>query len=184
LSAIPRDAARRLTDPEIAEVAPLVGLELGDMAGPAYLAGCGLSWVYLEVRADAVPRARPSGRRLAEVDVDLSDLRDPIDGVDVYAVNKSGAYLQIASRVFVPGFGIPEDPATGSAAAGLGLALVATGHAAGEGSTSYRIEQGRAMGRPSALSGRVEATGGTATRVHVAGQVVPVARGQIRAPAG
>jgi trans-2,3-dihydro-3-hydroxyanthranilate isomerase len=84
--------------------------------------------------------------------------------------------------VFVPGFGIPEDPATGSAAAGLGLTLVAARHAAAEGETSYRIEQGVAMGRPSLLDGRVTATGGVATGVRVAGRVAAIASGAIRVP--
>ena len=57
------------------------------------------------------------------------------------------------SRVFVPGPAMPEDPATGSAAVGLGVALVATGLAAPEGATRYDIEQGVEMGRPSYLGG-------------------------------
>lgn len=183
LSAVPRDAARELTPDEITAVAPLVGLDVADVTGPAYIAGCGLSWVYLEVTDDAVDRARPSGRRLTEVDVDLTDLLDPIDGVDVFAVDASGSDVQVSSRVFVPGFGIPEDPATGSAAAGLGLTLVAAGHADGDGTTTYRVEQGVAMGRPSVLRGQVDAVSGVASRVRVAGQVVPVAHGRIRVPA-
>lgn len=182
LTAVPRDEARRLTDAEVQEVVALVGLDVSDVVGPGYIAGCGLSWVYLEVRADAVPRSRPSGQRLDEVAIDLSGLLDPIDGVDVYAVEPSEGGLVVSSRVFVPGFGIPEDPATGSAAAGLGLALVAAGHAVPDGSTAFRVEQGIAMGRPSALSGRVEARSGVATTVHVAGQVVPVAHGRIMVP--
>jgi len=184
LSAVPRDHARQVVGTELAELAALAGLVPDDVIGPAYLAGCGLSWAYLEVAPEAVERARPSGRRLDEVQVDVSTLQDPIDGIDVFAVSRAdaGGVLEISSRVFVPGYGIPEDPATGSAAAGLGLVLVAAGHAGQEGETSYRITQGVAMGRPSTLHGRVEASGGVATRAHVAGQVVPVAHGRIRIP--
>jgi trans-2,3-dihydro-3-hydroxyanthranilate isomerase len=184
LSAAPRDHARQVSDAEAAELAALCGLDRSDIVGPAYLAGCGLSWSYLQVSADALARARPSGRRFDEAAVDVSMLRDPIDGVDVFTVDRTAGEgaLQVSSRVFVPGFGIPEDPATGSAAAGLGLALVAAGHAAGDGSTSYRVEQGVAMGRPSVLQCRVDATGGAATQVQVAGRVVFVARGRIRVP--
>lgn len=184
LSAVPRDHAHQVSDAEAAELAALAGLAPEDVVGPAYLAGCGLSWAYLEVSPAAVERARPSGRRFDEALVDVSMLLDPIDGVDVFALSRSttdGA-LEVSSRVFVPGYGIPEDPATGSAAAGLGLSLVAAGHAGPDGETAYRVTQGVAMGRPSALRGRVEASGGAATRVHVSGQVVPVARGRIRVP--
>jgi trans-2,3-dihydro-3-hydroxyanthranilate isomerase len=82
--------------------------------------------------------------------------------------------------VFVPGVGVPEDPATGSAAAGLGMALVASGLLPEGG--RYDIVQGVEMGRPSALFGRVEASDGRATRCHVAGQVQPVASGEIAVP--
>ncbi len=88
----------------------------------------------------------------------------------------------LRARMFAPGQGIPEDPATGSAAAGLGLVLVAAGHAAADGETRFLIDQGVDMGRPSALSGRVEASRGAAVRSHVAGQVVPVSSGHIVVP--
>jgi trans-2,3-dihydro-3-hydroxyanthranilate isomerase len=182
LSASPSDHARRLTDDDAVELAALVRLGPGDVAGAAYAAGCGLTWTYLPIVEDALPRARSVGRALSETTIDLSDLRDPVDGVDVFVAVAGSSGVSVRSRCFVPGFGIPEDPATGSAAAGLGLVLVAAGLAAPDGETSYEIEQGVDMGRPSALHGRVEASGGSASRVHVSGRVVPVARGTIRIP--
>ena len=182
-SAKPRDGARELSPAEVAAVAPLVGLHQSDVVGPAYTAGCGLSWLYLEVTASALERARPSGTRLEEVGVDLSKVRDPIDGIDVFAIKGSiDGQLAIESRVFVPGFGIPEDPATGSAAAGLGVALVAAGHADPEAATDFVVDQGVAMGRPSELWGTVDASAGVASLVRVAGKVIPIARGEIRVP--
>lgn len=186
LSAAPRDHARMLTDSEVEAVAPLVGLSVEDIAGPAYLAGCGLTWLFLRVGTEALPRARPSSTRLADVALDQSGLQDPMDGIDAYALAPAGLRgddrLHIFSRVFVPGLGISEDPATGSAAVGLGLALVAAGLAAPEGETSYLIEQGVEMGRPSLLAAKVEASHGVATRAHVAGQVVAIASGTIAVP--
>jgi len=87
----------------------------------------------------------------------------------------------VRSRVFVPGLSVPEDPATGSAAAGLGMALVASHVLPGGG--RYEITQGVEMGRPSRLFGRVDAEAGVPTRCHVAGRVFPVARGTIAVPA-
>ena len=90
-------------------------------------------------------------------------------------------HLDVHSRVFVPGAGVPEDPATGSAAAGLGMALVATGLLPEGG--SYAIRQGVEMGRPSALSGRVEATAGVGDAAATSpAQVQPVASGEIVVP--
>ncbi len=185
LTATPRDEARELSSQEVAAVAPLVGLTAAAAAGPAHVAGCGLTWLYLRVATDAVSRSRPTGTKVSEVDIDRSDLRDPLDGVCVYSVegaHLAGAPVSVRARVYVPGFGIAEDPATGSAAAGLGLALVAGAVAAADGETAYRISQGVEMGRPSVLLGRVEATDGRAVRCHVAGQVVATASGTITMP--
>jgi trans-2,3-dihydro-3-hydroxyanthranilate isomerase len=182
LSASPGDQARRFSDAEAVELASLVSLGTDDVAGAAFAAGCGLTWTYLPIVEDALPRARTVGRPLSEARIDLSDLRDPVDGIDVFVAGPGPSRVSIRSRCFVPGFGIPEDPATGSAAAGIGLVLVAAGLAAPDGETSYEIEQGVDMGRPSQISGRVEAAGGVATRVHVSGRVAPIAHGAIRVP--
>lgn len=185
LTATPRDEARELSSQEVAAVAPLAGLTAADAAGPAHIAGCGLTWLYLRVASDAVSRSRPAGTKVSEVEIDRSNLRDPLDGVCVYSVegaHRAGTPVSVRARVYVPGFGIPEDPATGSAAAGLGLALVAGAVAEADGETAYRISQGVEMGRPSVLLGRVEAMGGRAVRCHVAGQVVATASGTILLP--
>jgi trans-2,3-dihydro-3-hydroxyanthranilate isomerase len=186
LSALPRDLARELSAAEMAAVAPLVGLSVDDLVGPGYVAGCGLTWVYVQVRPDALVRSRPSSVRLSEVALDQTGLTDPLDGIDVFAVDPHSpdpdGTLHVYSRVFVPGLGIAEDPATGSAAVGLGLVLVAAGLAAPDGATSYRIEQGVEMGRPSLLAGRVDAVAGLATKAYVGGCVVPVASGTITVP--
>ncbi len=183
LTALPRDRARALPRTDAEQLADLVGLAPDDLAGDAYVAGCGLTWLYLPVTSDALAGSRPSARRITEMDIELGFVEDPLDGVAVYAMDTTDNDVDVRARVFVPGFGIPEDPATGSAAAGLGLVLVATGVAASDGETAYAISQGVEMGRPSCLYGRVEATGGLATRVHVAGQVVPVATGRLVVPA-
>jgi trans-2,3-dihydro-3-hydroxyanthranilate isomerase len=182
LSASPRDPARALSRGERELLAQLVGLEPSDLVGDAHSAGCGLSWLYLQVEADAVDRSRPSARRITETDIELGNVADPLDGVAVYTVETIQDRIDVCARVYVPGYGIPEDPATGSAAAGLGLVLVASGVAAPDGESAYTIRQGIEMGRPSSLYCRVEATGRLATRVYVAGQVVPVATGTLVVP--
>lgn len=183
LSALPRDSARTLSSSDGQQLAELVGVASDDIIADAYAAGCGLTWLYLRASGDAVTRSRASGQRLSEATIDLAFLEDPVDGVNVYAVESSEDRIDVHSRVYVPGYGISEDPATGSAAAGLGLVLVASGVAEADGETAYTISQGVEMGRPSRLHCRVEANAGVATLVHVAGQVVPVASGTIVVPA-
>ncbi|MDQ6642379.1 MAG: PhzF family phenazine biosynthesis protein [Actinomycetota bacterium] len=179
LTATPRDLAGPLPDDAVAELLDDIGLGAQDRAGDAWIAGAGLDFVHLPVLADAVGRARPARGDFSRLGGG-HDLTAPLEGVNLVAVDGSGPELKVNARVFVPGVGVGEDPATGSAAAGLGIALVAMGVLADGG--SYEITQGGEMGRPSRLFGRVEVAFGVASRVHVAGQVFPVATGTIAAP--
>ncbi|SCG44127.1 PhzF family phenazine biosynthesis protein [Micromonospora inositola] len=157
-------------DPE--PLLEMAGLTAADHAGPApRVAGCGLEFPYLPVRPDAVARARVNAAA-AE--------RYGVEHVSVFSWN-AGAQTAHA-RVFVPGLGVPEDPATGSAALGLGVWLVASGLLPGEGSSAYAVRQGVEINRPSALACTVTALGGSAVGATVSGQVMPVARGEIAVP--
>ena len=152
-----------------------VGLDAADVvASQPRWAGCGLQWAYLQVRDDAVARARPDLARLTA----LSDSAPDRAGVAVLSWSDGFAH----ARVFATGVGVPEDPATGSAALGLGVWLVDTGLVAGEGKTSYDIAQGAEMLRPSQLSCVVRAEGGQAVECQVSGRVRPVANGRIAIP--
>jgi trans-2,3-dihydro-3-hydroxyanthranilate isomerase len=87
------------------------------------------------------------------------------------------------SRVFAGDLRWGEDPATGSAALGMGVWLVATGLLPGDGTSSYVVRQGEKIGRPSVLTCTVTAVGGRAVSATVHGAVVPIASGRIRVPA-
>jgi trans-2,3-dihydro-3-hydroxyanthranilate isomerase len=183
LAADPRDLAGPLPQDLVRDLLRVVGLGLSDVSGEAWVAGCGLSFVHLPVTEEAVVRAVPAGRFSASLTERLAavgPVEDLADALNVYAVSGDAPRLAVHARVFVPGVGVPEDPATGAAAAGLGIALVASGLLPEGG--RYDIVQGVEMGRPSALAGRVEASGGTPSRCHVAGQVRPVATGEIAVP--
>ncbi len=153
-----------------------VGLTRADLAGPTLVAGAGLDFGYLFVHPPAVDR----------VAVDLAALRRSYGGrTDLGGVVVVGWHGEAARvRVFSDDIGAAaEDPATGSAALGLGVALVAAGLVDGDAVTTFTIAQGEHVGRPSALHGEVTARGGGAVRCRVGGGVVPVARGTIAVPA-
>jgi trans-2,3-dihydro-3-hydroxyanthranilate isomerase len=82
-------------------------------------------------------------------------------------------------RMFAPHFGIPEDPASGSATGSLAAYLIK--HRLIKLSERVRIvsEQGLEMGRPSRLIVEAEVSGGQATRIQVGGQCVLVGQGTI-----
>lgn len=153
-----------------------VGLSTSDLVGTEVRwAGTGLAWAFLHVRDDALARARPDLSRLAA----LSETGDDRAGV---AVMSWPAHGRAHARVFAGGVGVAEDPATGSAALGMGVWLVATGLLAPDGESPYRIDQGLEMGRPSRLSCVVRAEAGRAVHCQVSGSVVPIATGRIAIP--
>ncbi|WP_405114029.1 PhzF family phenazine biosynthesis protein [Micromonospora sp. NBC_01405] len=150
----------------------MTGLTADDHAGPApRVAGCGLEFPYLPVRPDAVARARVN-TAAAE--------RYGIEHVSVFSWEADSQTAH--ARVFVPGHGVSEDPATGSAALGLGVWLVASGLLPGDGRSSYAVRQGAEINRPSFLACTVTAAHGAAVGATVTGDVVAVARGEIAVP--
>jgi trans-2,3-dihydro-3-hydroxyanthranilate isomerase len=146
-----------------------VGLADSDLAGVPRTVGCGLDFTFLPVRADA----------LARVDADLRAVAAYGGaGVSVFAWDGAAA----RARVFAAGAGVPEDPATGSAAVALGAFLVVSGAVDADGETAYDVLQGVEMGRPSLLRCAVVARDGKPVETRVSGSTVPVARGEIRIP--
>jgi trans-2,3-dihydro-3-hydroxyanthranilate isomerase len=84
----------------------------------------------------------------------------------------------IHARVFVPGLSVPEDPATGSAVAALG-GYLSERASEGEGTLSWRIEQGFEMGRPSLIELEVDKRAGAVTAIRVGGRSVLVSEGMM-----
>jgi len=98
------------------------------------------------------------------------------DGVSCFA----GRSRSWKTRMFAPGHGINEDPATGSAAGPLACHLMRHGVIApGE---EIEIAQGAEIGRPSTLYARATSTRDTIATVEVGGSAVTVARGEFRLP--
>jgi trans-2,3-dihydro-3-hydroxyanthranilate isomerase len=87
------------------------------------------------------------------------------------------------SRNFIPHFGIPEDFATGSSHAAIGVWLWETGGlAAADGVARFRAEQGDFQGRPGRIAVEVHGTPGRAARARVGGQAVIVLTGRLSMP--
>jgi trans-2,3-dihydro-3-hydroxyanthranilate isomerase len=82
------------------------------------------------------------------------------------------------TRMFAPSDGVPEDPATGSAAGPLVCHLCR--HGLVEWGTEIEISQGAEIGRPSTLYARATGHDGSIERVEVGGRAVVVARGEFR----
>jgi trans-2,3-dihydro-3-hydroxyanthranilate isomerase len=87
------------------------------------------------------------------------------------------------TRNFIPHLGIPEDPASGSSHAAIGVWLWETGGlAATDGLARFRAEQGDFQGRPGRIAVEVHGVPGRASRVRVGGQAVIVLTGALSLP--
>jgi len=94
-----------------------------------------------------------------------------------YGINCfAGSGARWKTRVFCPALGVPEDPATGSAAGPLAVHLARYGRI--EFGTEIEIVQGVEIGRRSLLRARAEGTPDRVERVFVGGSAVVVARGE------
>ncbi len=120
--------------------------------------------VYVELGApEEVAQLQPDFGALA---------RATQDGVNCFA--RDGRRWK--TRMFAPGSGVPEDPATGSAAGPLAVHLARHGRIAfGE---RIEISQGAEIGRPSTLYAEAHGSAEELERVVVGGSAVVVARGQ------
>jgi trans-2,3-dihydro-3-hydroxyanthranilate isomerase len=90
----------------------------------------------------------------------------------------AGSGTRWRTRMFAPGLGVGEDPATGSAAGPLALHLARHGRTAF--GVDIEVSQGLEVGRPSRLHARVEGTADAVRRVAVGGAAVLVAQGRYR----
>jgi len=127
----------------------------------------GLRHVYIALPSeDDVAALKPDLARLAELPAVL--------GINTFA----GADLRWKTRMFAPGDGVPEDPATGSAAGPLALHLARHGRI--DFGEEIEISQGAEIGRPSTLYARTEGSAERVEKVEVGGSAVIVARGEFR----
>ncbi|MCW3018154.1 MAG: phenazine biosynthesis protein PhzF family [Solirubrobacterales bacterium] len=144
------------------ELLAALGVESSGLPVEIYVNGPRHVYVELESE-DAVAALSPDLRALAA----LGEL-----GVSCFA----GAGARWKSRMFAPALGVPEDPATGSAAGPLALHLARHGRIAfGE---EIEIRQGVELARPSLLRARATGSADAVERVEVAGSAVIVAGGE------
>jgi trans-2,3-dihydro-3-hydroxyanthranilate isomerase len=85
---------------------------------------------------------------------------------------------RVKTRMFGPGLGVAEDPATGSAAGPLAVHLARHGRT--RFGQSIVIRQGAEIGRPSVLHARADGSATALERVVVGGGAVVVAAGEYR----
>jgi trans-2,3-dihydro-3-hydroxyanthranilate isomerase len=119
-----------------------------------------------------------SEEEVAALKPDLAALGDAPALLGINCFAGSGTHWK--TRMFAPGGGVPEDPATGSAAGPLAVHLARHGRIGfGE---EIEISQGVEIGRPSTLYARADGSAEKLETVEVGGSTVIVARGEFRLP--
>lgn len=177
----------RLTAPQPLSLGPALpagvvaacgGLDAADVTferHPPRSASTGMPFAITEVTGLGVlQRARPNADAFAAL------AAHQLDAVLFYARTPSAAE-DVQVRMFAPPHGVPEDPATGSAATALTGLLAGLGSPA-DGTFALRIAQGAELGRPSLLLADAAVSGGQPTRIRVGGACVMMMAGELRVP--
>ncbi|MGZ4186620.1 MAG: PhzF family phenazine biosynthesis protein [Solirubrobacteraceae bacterium] len=146
------------------EVLAAVGVERSEL--PVMSCRNGPVHVYVAFGSEAT---------VAALDPDMSALRR-FEGVGVSCFAGTGERFK--TRMFGPGVGVAEDPATGSAAGPLAAHLAR--HGWSEYGGPIQIRQGEEVGRPSVIHARVDGSDERIERVVVGGAAVVVAHGEYR----
>ncbi|EKE78825.1 PhzF family phenazine biosynthesis protein [Oceanibaculum indicum] len=123
---------------------------------------------------DAIGRARPG----AAFEEAFGDSDHP--AVYLYTAETVEAGSRFHARMFAPGLGVAEDPATGSAAASFAGALMQF-EKPGDGTHDIVIEQGYEMGRPSLIDLQLVVETGALVSAEIGGDAVIVAEGTLYA---
>jgi trans-2,3-dihydro-3-hydroxyanthranilate isomerase len=161
-------------------VAAMLSLEESDLeAGlPVEVVSCGVPFLYVPLRGlDAARRARPRAELIERA---ASDGVPP--GVFVFTREVEQPGSTVHGRMFAPGMGVTEDPATGAASGPLGCYLVKYGVVAAGETTHVVSEQGLEMGRPSFVKIIIRQRDGEFTAVHVGGRCHFMGEGFIEIP--
>ncbi|MEL6436217.1 MAG: PhzF family phenazine biosynthesis protein [Pseudomonadota bacterium] len=157
-----------------------LGLEVDDLYLDNHqlsVFAAGNAFVFVPVAGlDAMQRMKADGAA-------ISALAPTIEGepAEVYAYCRETIdhTCRWHARMFAPHMGIPEDPATGSAAVCFS-GVVEHFDGMAEGPNVYWIEQGIEMGRPSRIRLEVSVKNRVMTNIRIGGFAVQVAEGRLR----
>ncbi len=166
--------------PPAADVARMLSLAESDLlleTRPPVAVSCGLPFLFVPLRnLAAVRRAQ---LQLQVWEPLLADFWAPHVHVFTHDAELPGCDLH--ARMFAPGAGVPEDPATGSAAAALAGLLAARSPEA-DGTLRWTVEQGLEIDRPSVIEIEAEKAGGEIVAVRVGGSAVMMSEGMMQVP--
>lgn len=162
--------------PDARELARMLSLDPDDIRGDEMTAeavSCGVPFLMIPVRDRKVlGRARARADEFERV---LGGYWTSMAFVFCDDPELAGSHYR--ARMFAPGIGVAEDPATGSACVAFG-GYLAKRDPRSEGTLRWVVEQGFEMGRPSILEVEVDKRAGEITAARVGGCSVLVSKGE------
>lgn len=158
----------------LADALGLLPREIGFENHTALRVEAGNAFAYVPITGlDAIAKARVNGLHWA-----ATFPESEVAGVYLYTRQCERKGSAFHARMFAPQLGVPEDPATGSAAVGF-AGVVAAFDDLPDGMHKRVIEQGYEMGRPSAIALTLIVEGGRLATVRIGGNAVRVIDGAI-----
>ena len=165
----------------VAEAAWGLGLDPAEIGFDRHLPSrhsAGNAFDFVPVRSrDALGRAAPA-ESFGKVFADAGQGVPGHVGAFVYTREAEEPGHGFRARMFAPGAGVGEDPATGSAVAAFAGALMQF-EPLGDGTHDVLIEQGYEMGRPSLIALQMVIEGGALRSAEIGGEAVVVSRGEL-----
>jgi trans-2,3-dihydro-3-hydroxyanthranilate isomerase len=165
--------------PPLADIAEVLSLEPGDILNdpPPAAVSCGVPFLFVMLaNPDALARART---RRDAWERTMAGAWAP--QLYVLARPDRDQGTSYRARMFAPGMGIDEDPATGAAATAL-AGYLAPLAAMRSGTVRWSVDQGVEMGRPSRLEVEADISEGSVTAIRVSGRSVMVSHGEMTIP--
>ncbi len=160
-------------------VAAALNLDVSDIrtGTPVQTVSCGVPFLFVPLATrDAVDRAVVDQAALRRLCAAFGIAEE----VFIFSTEQGDDDATAYSRMFAPGLGVTEDPATGAASGPLGCYLVRHGLVPREKSGEIVSVQGVKMGRPSRVHIAIGVSGDHIDDVRVGGTAVLVGEGHLR----
>lgn len=171
---LPAEAGILPPDDVIAAGLGLIPSEIGFENHKPLCFAAGNTFAFVPIATlDAIRRARVNGAHWEK-----AFEQQGIVGVYLYTRQCEHTSHTFHARLFAPQVGIPEDPATGSAAVGL-AGIVQHFDRYPDGTYKRIVEQGYEMGRPSQIVLTLVVTGGKLATLRIGGLALRVSEGTL-----
>ena len=166
---------RKVSRPETAEAAAVIGVKEDEMGHAAAVWSAGVPMTFIPVADREV-----LNRATTQIDVWNSHFREsPAHQLYAFTLDDWQSGDDIHARVFAPGLGIPEDPATGAGAVAL-VGFLQRLQRCRDGGRRWTVHQGLQIGRPSKLLLDAEFADGEVVSIKLGGCAVPIIHGALQ----